>query len=106
MGGMEVERERDKGARGHVQQQELRGPSHYDSAPSFMPPGLDHNLKAPGQTKGPGKPGRTAVSQGTNAERGEEGVKRFHQHPNEAAWNKETEKNTDFTINVVLFLWS
>ncbi|CAB1420366.1 unnamed protein product [Pleuronectes platessa] len=69
MGGMDVDRERDKGARGHVRQQELRGPSHYDCAPSFMPPGLDHNLKAPGQTKGPGKPGRTASTIEPNEKR-------------------------------------
>lgn len=53
MGGMEVERERDKGARGQVRQQESRGASHYDSSSFFMPRGFDHNLKASGRTKRP-----------------------------------------------------
>lgn len=73
MGGMEVQRERDKGALGQVRQQELRGASHYDSSSFFMPPGLDHNLKAPGQTKRSGRPWNIAVSQGTNTDRDEEG---------------------------------
>lgn len=69
IGGMVVEWERDKRARGQVRQQELRGASHYDSSSFFMPSGLDHNLKAPGQTKRPGRPWKTAVSQGTNTDR-------------------------------------
>lgn len=64
-----MEREKEKGARGQVRQQQLRGASHYDSSSFFMPPGLDHNLKAPGQTKRPQRPWKTAVSQGTNTDR-------------------------------------
>lgn len=74
MGGMEVEREQEKGARGQVRQQELKGASHYDSFSFLMPPGQDHNLKAPGQTKRPERPRKTAVSQGTNTDRGGKGV--------------------------------
>ncbi len=85
MGGMDVERERDKGARGQVRQQKSRGASHYDSSSVFMPPGLDHNLKAPSQTKRPGRPWKTAVSQGTNTDRGGEEEKDVPPHPNEAA---------------------
>ena len=66
-----------------------------------MPPGLDHNLRAPGKTKGPWRPWKTAVSQGTN-ERGGCAEERCPQHPNKAAWNKETEKEKtrDSTIKV------
>lgn len=70
---MEQEQERDKGAGGQVRQQELRGASHYDSSSFFMPPGLDHNLKALSPTKRPGGLRNTAVSQGTNTDRGGEG---------------------------------
>lgn len=80
MGGKEKERERDKGARGQVRQQELRGTSHYDSSSFFMPPGLDYNLKAAGQTKTPGKPWKTAVSQGTHRDRGLKGRGRKMSH--------------------------
>ena len=93
MGGIEVEREQEKGAWGQVRQQELRGASHYDSSSFCMPPGLDHNLKAPGQTKRWGRPRKTAVSQGTNTDRGGGGG--MSPYPNEAVWNKETDNDNN-----------
>lgn len=76
MGGTEAERRRDKkGAGGQVRQRDMRPVSHYGSlSPFFMPPGLDHNLKAPqAKPRDRREHWETAVSQGTNTEEGGRG---------------------------------
>lgn len=71
MCGMKMKKERDKEAWGQAGQQEMTEAPCYDSFCFFlMPPSIQHNLKALGQTQRPGRPRETAVSQGTNSEGG------------------------------------